>query len=831
MRNALICVLALAGSGLIGGCASEIDPTDFPYRLEETYRKNRPVRFVDLDQDGQADEMHVLQKPDAEYSAVKLRVHEGRVIEQVNFAGDLAPNIQFLDLQQDGQMEVLVPVVRHDSLFLSVVGAEGTKKMKLFVAEGEPRREPEGTIPWDPDVREVYRADANGDGEPELITVMMTRLARKPRGIWVHDLQTGERLFSWTSGAMVDAFALRDIENDGTLDFIGATAASNNGATGGGLDDRHAYLFRLSLNSGSGRTPQLIWKRRLGGLWARSRLRVGDINGDGAEEWVGFRRHSEGRPKSGRLEVFDPATGETDRHVSLPPAVQHVELADLNGDGTDQIVVWYRSGRLETRGPALRVQQSRTVEADAKNLDAARGLGANRGDLLFAQTRASTRVLGPGLSTEAYLPEAGKAWRKFPATQAGPPRAVLRSETETAVYAYRETPAYLLYRYGPWALGLLGIGLVLGVGYGAWRGYRRYREVRALSDRIRQAVDDRLFLADRNGTLEPLNDPAWQLLHHGGEDPDPGDAPDGRSPLTDRLTKWIKSLEVQPVQVHVTELDRLDGDTRVRAWVHPFHVSSSPKEVSTWLLRIKRPDGRKAAEESRTWRLMAQRVAHDLRNPLTSIRLALQNMQMDYREADPEIAATLDAQVEEIEGQIESLRRTATNVMKLAGAEEQNFLETNLSSFLRRKTKQFATNLSDDVNLRRELANDLPRVAIDREQMNSVLENLLYNAVEALPEGGTIIVQTRLARNLSLTADVSSQDYVLMEVMDTGVGMDAATRARAFDPGFTTMGQGTGLGLAIVKRVVEAHGGQVELESEPEMGTDVRVYLPVTEGT
>jgi signal transduction histidine kinase len=167
--------------------------------------------------------------------------------------------------------------------------------------------------------------------------------------------------------------------------------------------------------------------------------------------------------------------------------------------------------------------------------------------------------------------------------------------------------------------------------------------------------------------------------------------------------------------------------------------------------------------------------------------------------------------------------------MKLVGAEEQNALETDLSSFLRREAQQLAEDLPDDVELRWELADDLPVVSVDREQMTSVLENLVYNAVEALPEGGAITVQTQLARDLLSFSGEGSRDYVIVEVMDTGTGMNASTRTRAFDPGFTTTAEGTGLGLAMVKRIIEDHDGQVELESEPGMGTDVRIYLPIDE--
>jgi signal transduction histidine kinase len=98
-----------------------------------------------------------------------------------------------------------------------------------------------------------------------------------------------------------------------------------------------------------------------------------------------------------------------------------------------------------------------------------------------------------------------------------------------------------------------------------------------------------------------------------------------------------------------------------------------------------------------------------------------------------------------------------------------------------------------------------------------VLENLVRNAMEAMPDGGTVTVRT--AR--------SGAESVLLSVADTGCGMDARTRERAFDDFFTTKALGSGLGLAFVRRVVEAHGGRVSLESEQGRGTLVSVRLPV----
>lgn len=96
-----------------------------------------------LDRDGQVEEMHVKKKPASpRQSAVKLQVHQERVIDQVNYAGRIVESIQFVDLEADDRQEVLVPFVRRDSLFLSVVGADGQKRNRFFITHGFPRREP-----------------------------------------------------------------------------------------------------------------------------------------------------------------------------------------------------------------------------------------------------------------------------------------------------------------------------------------------------------------------------------------------------------------------------------------------------------------------------------------------------------------------------------------------------------------------------------------------------------------------------------------------------------------------------------------------------------------
>jgi len=141
--------------------------------------------------------------------------------------------------------------------------------------------------------------------------------------------------------------------------------------------------------------------------------------------------------------------------------------------------------------------------------------------------------------------------------------------------------------------------------------------------------------------------------------------------------------------------------------------------------------------------------------------------------------------------------------------------------------KMLRSLISENIELKTDLADDLAATRADPGQLEQVLVNLSVNARDAMPDGGRLVIQTE---NIDVTdgGDVPAGPYVLVGVTDTGTGMDATTLARVFEPFFTTKprGKGTGLGLASVYGIVRQSGGYIAVTSTPGAGTTFRIHLP-----
>ena len=211
--------------------------------------------------------------------------------------------------------------------------------------------------------------------------------------------------------------------------------------------------------------------------------------------------------------------------------------------------------------------------------------------------------------------------------------------------------------------------------------------------------------------------------------------------------------------------------------------------------------------------LLAAEVAHEIRNPLTVMKLLYHSLDLKFDAQDPRAK---DAQI--IEAKIEQLNKIVEQILAFARTTEPAFAPLNLNHLVDELCLLVRHKLANQgVRLVRDLQPDLPLVLGDATQLEQAFLNLILNAAEAMAAGGTLTIKTRALQSAQ----------VAVAFKDTGGGMSDEQKQRAFKTVLTTTKtKGTGIGLAIVGRIVETHHGQIRILSRPGRGTTMRITLP-----
>ncbi len=237
------------------------------------------------------------------------------------------------------------------------------------------------------------------------------------------------------------------------------------------------------------------------------------------------------------------------------------------------------------------------------------------------------------------------------------------------------------------------------------------------------------------------------------------------------------------------------------------------------------------------WQDMAQRLAHEIKNPLTPIQLAVQECHRKYGGDDAKYRSLLDTTLEIVEEEVGTLRRLVGNFSSFARLPNVELTEANLCDFLRDCESQLGhledpslgegdpdADSAPNVEVRWEIPASPLRVAIDRQMLRRVIVNLVRNSVQALRDArarnsssGTTLLGDEVLGHVLVRARADG-DGARIEVEDDGPGIAESMRGRIFDPYFTTKADGTGLGLAIVKKIVVEHGGEVEATKSHHLG-------------
>ncbi len=225
------------------------------------------------------------------------------------------------------------------------------------------------------------------------------------------------------------------------------------------------------------------------------------------------------------------------------------------------------------------------------------------------------------------------------------------------------------------------------------------------------------------------------------------------------------------------------------------------------------------AERVAAWRELARRLAHELKNPLFPLQLTVENLVRAREQSPEQFDEVFRESSSTLLAEIANLKNIISRFSEFSRMPQPQLQRVQINETVQNVARLLQAQLQDPthppIECRLEVAESLPPIAADPELLHRAFSNLALNALDAMPQGGTLTLRTRQTGN-----------RVVVEIADTGAGLTAEECERVFTPYYTSKAHGTGLGLAIVQSIVSDHGGRIGVHSQPGRGTTFMIELP-----
>lgn len=782
--------------------------------------------FFDLDRDGQEEYIEMDNKFYEKAGRSYIKIHDNRfgLRSQLNVNGILQSPHRF-DWNSDGILDIALFYSRNDSLFIKIADENGLSLVdETYLISGKSVWNEHGTHRWHGSINDLHWDDLDSDGKSELILFFSEGHPLKPRGVYIYDGITFQPIWHYETGPPPkNRSFIFDYNNDGYKDILFSTSAPCNGNIANGMSDDESYFIQIDYKS------RQVFKQKYGSQYSSVRIFKSDFDGDNSEDILLFFWQDNEKKSAYRLEFWNPVKKEMSpsrKFLYELQAISTVRVGRTSGKG---ILLTDKQGNLFLLDHNLNDIRSMKFGKPILNISTCEDIDNDGFEEIFIGTEAGNYMLDNKLRPKAVIPITMQSLN-FDQIQifhkkGEKPLIAFYTESAGVLASLEKSDDYLIAYYGPSVLLFFGIILVLGIALSLIRDHKEKQNLKAIVEKTIAVNENPAFLIESGNRIIFANAGARETLNINEKD-----LPikitsieNPKSALIEQLQELQKCDPIrQEKSLNIKTLNRANYQFIAEP------ILESKNKSPFWLVILNDTKVQAELDQARTWSAMAQRIAHDIKNPLTSILLTLQRLQMEYRDKDVENSAQYDHYTDRIQERIETLRRMSRDFMKFINLEKMNKQPADVNKLIRRLFEDSVIVLPKDIHLVQKLSRDIPTTHLDQEQIQTVIENLVSNSINAMPEGGTLTLATSLASNLHLNkAANKSGNYIILEVMDTGTGIPSSLQKNLFQPYTTNTYLGTGLGLTIVKKIIEDHAGYIEINTEENVGTSFFLYLPV----
>ena len=738
------------------------------------------------------------------------------------------------DWDAQGEKEIVIAQKMGDKVYLRLMSPGGKNINWPFIAvEGQDNN---GDGRWDGSLRPQLDMRINSDSYNDVICTVVSHRDRTPRGVAAFDIWNGERLWEYPAGTRVEKIFSANLDGIGDEEIICtsyAPSSPENMIRITDTDDAHSYIIALRSDG------QLYWKVETGGMFSGVHAVAGDLNNDGTTEVVistysqEYAAEEQSSEKRNRISILDGQSGaptRTDFHLSSNTSCLRLEdiLQEDDGGRRLEILVGTWDGRILLLDNSLCVVKQKHVLRRIDHIVVGDLNGDDENEIVVTMDSPpiETAVLNTHLKVMARYSNGGEPFLlKRSETQS---RLLLRTNMDLKIVTLEKNPERLRFVIF-WAILLLILSVSFFVGF-------KTKQSRSYLSRLREDVANDLaigfVLLDKKGNIINLNNSAQSILgiekkEFMGRGHDVFLKNENVKVMYDVIDESIAAVPQRAVRREIGV--KSDGERReILTEIVPL-LDKKSRDLGRLIL-LQDITALSHSRRITAWGAMAQRLAHKIKNPLSTMRLALQRMQTVAHQTLDDEGNKFDRYIEANLDEINRLLKMTDDFMKFADLKPPKFQPTDINRLITGVLDKYADSFSDRIRLHLNLEQSLHTIKADQEQVETVFENLITNALAAIETQGSINISTSFVQRFQEEfVKLAARDYVRIEISDTGRGIPSGELDRLFDPFYSRTVGGTGLGLAIVKKIVEDHQGLINVDSTEGVGTTFAIFFPVKE--
>ncbi len=772
--------------------------------------------YHDFDQDGYSERLYLVNRPPSgarpigDYYIVFYN-YNGGTIDQGNFSeGVRLTWLYFGDYTADNYDETLVFTQSGDSLFLSLIDLNPARwllKREFFLAAP-----PENPMDyWDVDVEDAALSDLDGDGKKEAVILLRAGLSLYPRGVYVFDIEEKKFLNRFEFKAAGNRLLIHDVTGDGIEEVIVTTSAHGNIHDENGFNDFKCWLFVLD------RQLQPVFPPLSFGEYP-STLYCDPIEIEGKRFLLASYAYGGNKPLPNAMYLVN-SSGRIVTQKAFPERVLKRPVVLKNQNQPHIFALFDQNKLLRQLDHQLMATRETTLEMNSPDLWSAIDLDGDHQEELLVISGYSFYVFDQNLRQQAaYLQTEPYDFCYFRHNGSGKPvDLTLNGREHFYRLSFQKDPlqAWLPAIYLALAGGFF---LLFAVSYRAFAALYVYFGYLFLS--LQKSAYGILILNHR-GRVRHFNQALHTLLQL-------------REPLR-RGQAVGEALKERPeilsaIEKNAAAEEPYTSELLLRRGQKPFKANISiipfrPKiglACGRWV-EIKEAGEAFSSERLQTWSETVQKIVHDIKNPLSTVKLNLSNLQLSLEQSGIQEPPELREDFQLLQEELQKIQNRVKNLLRLASLENPRIQAICLEELAGEAVMQFRNLCNHELQINVKIDPEVGEIWADPQQMLLVFHILIENALEALNGKGIIEINGCVAQELL----DSSQWFAEIEVCDSGPGIPAEYHEKIFEPQFSTKKEGTGLGLAIAKKIIEDHGGKIGLYSREKGGAVFRFTVPL----